>query len=528
MTVLDARPTGRAAGRSHQELETIPEGAGAEVVYGLLRMADMDVALPLSALREVVPCPPSLAGLPAAAPGLLGALELRRLVLPVLELHAVLGRGTTRRPDQVVVVVASGGQVLGLLADEVGGICQLPADSLVAARTEGGRLLFSHTFRHPQTGRAFSVLDAAAILALPGVPTVADVTRDGTAVGTTGAGRHRRTLTVLRCGPYRFAVDAAHVHTTLPMPRVQNSVLGSRMCLGVIEYADREVPVVDPLVLLGLGELAREDTGAGLVLDLGTGYVVLALSELLELAHVDADDVLPTPPFAIPRPDLLVGMIDVDGLGDCLVLDGEALQTDTDLTGFASVNTALEDAPARSDEPASGAAAAASGAPSYLTFSIGGVEVATPLDQITEIVPYPTRVTATAVHGLLGLITHRRASVPVLCLATALGRSERPPGGFTCLLLVDVDSHPVAFAVDSLRSIAPRTWADTDQAVRGAAADRGATLHSAPLVRVGEDSPLLPDLDLRAVARRLQRDGGGPVPALPPPRTAERAGQPLR
>ena len=34
------------------------EEAAPDVVYGLLRLAGMDVALPLSALREVVPCPP--------------------------------------------------------------------------------------------------------------------------------------------------------------------------------------------------------------------------------------------------------------------------------------------------------------------------------------------------------------------------------------------------------------------------------------------------------------------------------------
>lgn len=491
-----------------------PSGAE-EVVYGLLRMAGMDVALPLSALREVVQCPTDLAALPAAAPGLLGAVELRRLVLPVLDLGAVLGRPAERRPEQVVVVVACGGQVLGLLADEVRGICRVPAEALVAARTEGGGLLFCATFRHPDTGCAYSILDAAAILAVPGVPTVSDVTRD--AAVARALSTDRRTLTVLRCGPYRFAVDAMHVHTTLPTPDLRASVLASRTCLGVVHFADREVPVVDPLVLLGLGEMDRAEAGAGLVLDLGPGYVVLALSELIELTDVAADDVLPTPTFAIPRPDLLAGMVDIDGLGDCLVLDGAALLTDHDLSGFASVNTALDTAvPAQADGLASAAVAAASGAPSYLTFSIG-VDIAVPLDQVTEILSYPETLTSTVVGGLLGLITHRRAVVPVLCLATILGRGERPVGLSTCLLLVDVDGSPVAFAVDSLLTIAPRTWTDVDQPVRGSAEDRGTTLRSAPLVRVGDDSRLLPELDLRGVARRLEhgRTGSSGRPAVP-------------
>ncbi|TYP88956.1 chemotaxis protein CheW [Blastococcus xanthinilyticus] len=499
---------------------TPPDGpSSGEVVYGLLRMADMDVALPLSALREVVPCPLELSGLPAAAPGLLGALELRRLVLPVLDLAAVLGRPAPRRPEQVVVVASSGGQVLGLLADEVRGICQVPGEALVAARTETGGLLFSATFRHPGTGQAYSVLDAAAILGLPGVPTVTDVTRDPTSVGGAGNGVRRRTLTVLRCGPYRFAVDAAHVHTTLPTPDLRPSVLTGRLCRGVVDFSDREVPVVDPLALLGLGELAPQEMGAGLVLDLGPGYVALALSELLELVDVPDDDVLPTPPFATPRPDVLAGMLAVDGLGDCLVLDGPALLADPDLTGFASVNTALTSGPVQQDDVPSVAAAVAGGAPSYLVFSIG-VDLVAPLDQVAEILPFPGALTATAVEGVLGLVTHRRAAVPVLCLATLLGRTERPVGAATCLLLVDVAGCPVAFAVDALRTIAPLTWTDPEQVVRGPAAERGASLRSAPLVRVGEDPRLLPELDLRAVARRLQgRPAPSPTPA-PGPRGA--------
>jgi purine-binding chemotaxis protein CheW len=493
--------------------DLVTAGADEDVVYGLLQLAGMDVALPLSALREVVPCPTELAGLPAAAPGLLGAMELRRLVLPVLDLQAALGRPEDRRADQVVVVVACGGRVLGLLADQAQGICQVPADTLVSTQAQGGGLLFSHTFRHPETGRAYSVLDAEAVLQLPGVPTVTDVTRDAGTVRDPGHARGRRTLTVLRCGEFRLAIDASHVHTTIPTPALRSSVLTSRMCPGTVVYGDREVPVVDPLVLLGLGELPRSDTGAGLVLDLGPGYVVLALSELLELAHVDPDDVLPMPSFALPRPDLLDGMVVVEAIGDCLVLDGAALLTDPQLSGFAAVNTALETTRG-GGEPTTltAAAAAASGAPAYLTYSVG-LDIATRLEQVSEILPFPTTLTRTSVPGLLGMITHRHAAVPVLCLSTLLGRDERQVGPSTCLLLVDTDGGPVAFSVDSLRTIAPLTWTDADQAVRGAAADTGATLRSAPLVRVGEDTRLLPDLDLRAVARRLTPAVEAPVPA---------------
>ena len=483
---------------------SVPED---DVVYGLLRLAGMDVALPLSALREVVPCPLELAGLPASAPGLLGAMELRTLVLPVLDLRPGIGRPDGRTADQVVVVVAHAGQVLGLLADEVRGITRVPASALLPASGQGGALLFSHAFRHPDTGHPVSVLDAAAVLARPGVPTVADVTRDVSAVraaagAATGAAARRgpgRKLTVLRCGPYRFAVDVASVHTTLPSPEPRPSVLTSHLCRGVVEFADREVPVVDPLALLGLGELAAQDTGAGLVLDLGHGYVVLALSALVDLAEVAAEDVLPVPSFAVPRPELLSGLSDIEGIGQCLVLDGPGLLAEPELTSLASVNTALHGSgPADRDGGAPGTAPAGSG-PSYLTYSIG-VEVTSPLDQVVEIVPFPSAITPTAVAGLLGVVVHRSAAVPVLCLAMLLGRPSPPVTAAACLLLVSVDGEQVAFAVEALRSIDPLTWSDPDQPLRGRADERGASLRSAPLVRVGTGARLLPELDLRRIA----------------------------
>jgi purine-binding chemotaxis protein CheW len=353
------------------------------------------------------------------------------------------------------------------------------------------------------------------VLALPGVPTVTDVTRAPTAVREGGPSAGRRTLTVLRCGEYRLAIDASHVHTTIPTPDLRTSVLTSRMCPGTVVFDDREVPVVDPLVLLGLGELPRADTGAGLVLDLGSGYVVLALSELLELVHVGPEEVLDTPSFALPRPDLLAGMVQVAGFGDCLVLDGAMLLTDPQLSGFAAVNTATESLRSGDESTVAAAAAAASGAPAYLTYSIG-LDLATPLEQISEILPFPDTLTRTSVPGMLGLLTHRRAVVPVLCLASLIGLDSRPVTPATCLLLVDVDGASVAFAVDALRSIDPLTWTDPDQ-VRTRGADQlERVLQTSPLVQVGGETRLLPGLDLQRVARAVR----GPV-VVPAPRAPQ-------
>jgi purine-binding chemotaxis protein CheW len=481
----------------------------ADDVYGMLRLAGMDVALPLAVLREVVPCPGELAGLPADAVGLLGAMDLRTTVLPVVDLRVVLGRPAPRSADQVVVVLAEQGQALGLLADEICGVTRVPRSALLPMRVEAGELLFSHTFRHPDTGRATSVLDAAAVVRRPGLPTVADVTRT-TATGRDAGGRRpgdSSTVTLLRCGAHVLALDVAQVHTTLPSPAPRSSPLESTLCAGVIEFAGQEVAVVDPLVLLGLGRLRMEEAAAGIVLDTGSGIVVMAVGSLLDLTQLE--EVLPLPSFAVPRPELLLGMAEGTG-GPCLVLDGAALLTDPRLISLAAMNVEVG-----GEESVGKTGAGLVGAPPHLTFSIG-VDVATPLDQIVEIVPYPAEVTATAVgEGVLGVVLHRSAAVPVLCLAHQLGLPTRPVTAATCLLLVEVDGAPVAFAVDALRSIDPLTWTDPEQ-VRGRGGDQpDRLLQTSPLVQVGVDTRLLPCLDLHRVARAIR----GPV-AVPTPRPA--------
>lgn len=494
---------------------------GGEAVLGLLRIDGVDVALPLAALREVVPCPERFSGLPAAAEGLLGAMRLRTLVLPVLDLRPVLGRPAERRRDQVVVVVADAGSVLGLLVDEVCGVLRVPTEGLAPVAAHRGELLFSHAFLHPDTGAPVSVLDAAVVLGRPGLPVVADRTRAVAAVdggnGDRGAGRATRRLVTVRCGGHALAFDIAQVHTTLPALDPRPSVLSGSLCRGVVDYAGAEVPVADPLALLGLGRMTGDGFGAGLVLDLGHGYVVLGTTELLDLVEVAATDVLPFPALGTPRPDLLTGTAQLADGSAVLVIHGPTLVAEEALVGLASVNTALPDATSAVPAPrqaAAGEAVEDVGRP-YL-IATAGLDLATRLDQVAEILPFPAELLGTATDdGVLGVVVHRSAAVPVLCLSTVLGRGPSTRPGTACLLLVASGDGYVGFGVDALRSIEPLTWRDPDAARPVPDGDPARLLRAAPLLQVGTESRLLPDIDLVDLAERILARGGTPPVPVP-------------
>ena len=508
-------------------------------VYGLLTVAGTQVALPLSALREVVPCPSAFSPLPVSALGLLGAMELRELVVPVVDLGQRLGlstartrggdgRGTGGLDEEVVVVVADGDQLLGVLAQAVRGVVRVAASALVDLRAEDGPLLVSQAF-HGDDGSIVSVIDPARVVSLPGVPTVRDRPRAPITAGGAGRGPGaggRTTWSLLLCGDRLLALDVAFVHTTLPGTPPRPSVVGGGLCLGVRAYAGLDVPVVDPLRLLGIGSTDapegddehRSGDDAGLVLRLGDGYVVLALSALVGLVDVSASDSMALPAFSVPRPDLLAGLADLPDHGPCLVLDGDALLADTGLRELAATNVAsvgpdaAGPATPSTAPPSSGAVAPPAHAPMYLTYR-AGTALATRLEQVAEILPLPPAQALVAaprggVHEAVVAVTaHRGTSLPILHLPTLLGTASRTSAGDLrggCLLLVAVEGGHVAFAVDTLHEIEPLTWVDPAAERTDAPAASAQVLRTSRLIQVGTSDTLLRDLDLASLAAAVR------------------------
>lgn len=522
-------------------------GAGQEgEVYGMLTMAGAAVALPLSALREVVPRPPSFSTLPTSAPGLLGAMGLRDIVVPVVDLTATLAPTGAAAPHLtgpgstgVVVVVADGDDVLGLIAEQVHGVVRVPADALLELRAQGGALLVSHAFRHE--GEVVTVLDPSRVVALPGMPTVRDRPAPAPAAARPDApvAGARTTVALLRAGDHLLALDVCHVHTTVPAATPQASALSGGLCSGTTVHAGHDVAVVDPLRLLGLhgpDQDAPAGTdgrfGAGLVLTLGGGTVVLALDALVDLVGIDDADLMALASFSVPRPDLLAGLADLPVHGRCLVLDGGALRRDARLLALASTNTPAAGTGTGTTAgppvpPSAAGTGVGPGQAPHLTYR-AGIALATPLEQVSEILPVPAGdlLTTTrsvpapsggAAGAVMGVMAHRGRALPVVHLPTLLGHggtsrpedAERPgtdPRG-GCLLLVDVDGVQVAFAVDSLHAIEPLAWTDpappAGAPAHATVLDPGALLRASPLVQVGAGDQLLRALDLLALARAV-------------------------
>lgn len=505
----------------------LAEGCGGFV------MGTLHVALPMGALREVMPLTPLLC-MPSKAPGLVGAIDLRGVMLPVLDLRKTLCRQPNDTGYPCVVIMVHEGRLLGLLADEVTGVFAVAPDSFKRMHVQDDeRPLLAGSLRRADDGGLINLLSPEALASLPEMPMVQDPEPERSRHRDASEVLEAPTLAVpmmlMQAGGQVFAIDAMAVHATLASPVVERSVLAMGACRGVVNYLGDRVPVVDLLAHAGMGRLADDLPRELVLLRTRQGLVGLLVESVLDVVGVARDATVAVPAFALPNATLFAGALPVSALPEAmvallaarhavaqlLVLDGKALHDDDALCALAS--TQLD--PAARGGVSTGqalrveATGSLIGRRAMVTFDLAG-EAAVPIEQLAEILPLRTDGQPGALgalnHGggaMLGLVVDRGRTIPVLSLPRLAAVGELPADGGASVLVVQSGGDWLGFAVPRLRAIEPAEWEPSLPAHGMGEADALThTLHSRTLAQVGQgaEQRMLRVLDLASIAQALR------------------------
>ena len=495
--------------------------AAAASVWGGLSVGGMKLALPLQALREVLPCR-GLRPLPCAAAAVVGGLEVRGVIVPVLDLALHLGRSPVPSAGDCVVVLSHGGRLLGLRADGVDGVFSVDS-AQVGAATPG--LAFAGSLQRGDGAAAFALLSVEALAADPALPWIVDHEPGRQAAGDAAAGGpvgpaadDTQALMLLRSGPLHLAMDALQVHATLWNPCVQPSVMRGGACRGVVRHGGHEIAALDLAELIGLGALPAGTPCQALVTRTAHGQVALLVEQISDIARVPRGRVVPLPRFALPSGCPVAGacereLLQQAGTGLAAGIEHDHLVLDTD----ALLALPLLQELARAQVPVAGAATAASiegvaagpadGLP-VITVPLPG-ETAIAMEQVVEILPLGAQAAAFGPDQALRRFQLRRGrAVPVYSLARLNGVAVDDDASTAVVLVVEHAEQPVGFAVPALRSMERASAVQTlpAHALGGAAGQaRVATLGE------GATRRTVRLLDLHALAARLA--GAAALPA---------------
>lgn len=261
-----------------------------------------EYALPIDQVQEIVQAPESVNRIPNSGSRVLGVIDLRGRLLPVVSMRRVFGLPVSElEPQNRIVVVSVGGGVVGMVMDTVRQVLRVPRD-LVAALPEvvtaGGRNSEVEAVCRLEDGqRLVSVLSVNRMFDSPEIRSeIAAQLGDDAAETTEGVGEMARDdsrgdeelFVVFHLDGEEYAVE---VDTVQEIIRVPESLIRVPKTFdfveGLVNLRGTVLPVVDLRTRLSVGRAEPDERQRIVVLVLGgmrTGFVVDSVAEVARVA----------------------------------------------------------------------------------------------------------------------------------------------------------------------------------------------------------------------------------------------------
>ena len=214
--------------------------------FGSFLIGEMEFALPVGVVQEVVNEPEEVSPVPLSPPHMIGLFNLRGMIVPMIDLRQIFGLpAIEERGGRKITIIEDGEMHLGLVFDRTGEVIHARRSERVAfhSRENGIKDVISEGVLKLDEGRRLlQVLDPYAILKLEKVPRVA---KDETAARNRASKGKRQHCISFEVGHSIYAFDLEYVQEVMEVPEIKHSVLTHGHVLGTIDLRGRIVPIVD-------------------------------------------------------------------------------------------------------------------------------------------------------------------------------------------------------------------------------------------------------------------------------------------
>ena len=385
----------------------------------------------------------------AAAPGLLGAIDLRGHPIPLFDPLPLAGLAPRGAEPRIAVVATRDGRRIALGFDAIDGLVQVPRDRLETHMgTEGA--MFAGMFE--TGGRIVSLVEPRVLLSRADIPTASVV-----AAGERGAGSAAQAYLTFDAGGARFGIEATGVEATVPRQTIEPESLAEGAWLGIIRHHGRRVPVMHFNAVLRIGEVRDLRTAEVVIVRFPDRRLVgFAVETIRRMQLVSLAAARPVPAM-LAAATLGIRQV-VPDAADCdtFLIDLDALRADGTLSGMASLS---DEEPEATPATAADADGARTERDRYLV-ARAGAPVAIPILQVAQIVMPPPEVTplARAPDWVRGVFRQDGATVPLIDLGHRLGRGRTEVSERTRVLLTGSRDAFTGFIVDGVDHLEWSAW----------------------------------------------------------------------
>ncbi|MFJ2994876.1 chemotaxis protein CheW [Pandoraea sp. NPDC087047] len=452
-------------------------------VFGSFHLGDVEFALPIAALQEVVNYPGHVTPVPLSPDFLLGLFNLRGTLIPIVDLKPLLAIsgeacGRAMPMTEKIAIVDIEGVRVGLLFDSTSEILRVRASERTGFEYDP-----SHTAPQVVSGaikldggeRILQILAPGALVRIENMPQL--LARQALSAPQRRQQRQRLQCVSFTIEHSRLALPMGAIREIIRVPELQNSALASVFCVGMLNLRGTVVPVIDFAHFLGLQASQPHAEVAGTASDLRRILIVkqedvhfgLRVDAVDSIVTYFADELLAMPSFSASHAQLFSGCIAREPANDIVLLNADELFTHSQVLELTRGHRELyrETDPAQrakaGDAACHGTRAKASPGTrhAYVSFRLQHM-LAVRLDQLREIIHdspdvMPAPGAPPFVRGMLNL---RRELVTIVDLRALYGMPPQDDAQARKILVIEHGKDKFGLLVDAIENIVTLDEAD--------------------------------------------------------------------
>lgn len=303
-------------------------------------------ALPIRTIKEIVNFQ-KVTKLPDAPFGIMGVINIRRQVMPLVNLKQHLGLKYTRyEPDSPALVVQNGTHQVGILADSVSDVLSLD-DMQIEKKPDTITNKYIENVAKVN-GRLISILNINKLITqhapADNEEDVMEAAQDGTSTYLDmGAKQNVRQFVSFFIQEDEFAVDIHEVQEIKKMLTIAHVPRAPRFVEGVVNLRGQIIPVINLRERFNLAKHQYDRSTRIIVIQVESKKLGLIVDSVSEVLRINLDDVV-DPPEEIVNEDteFVKGIAQVN---DRLVilLDIEKVLNQAELASLGDLKEALQE-----------------------------------------------------------------------------------------------------------------------------------------------------------------------------------------
>lgn len=424
-------------------------------IYCSFILNQSEFALSVSYVQEVINPPESYSTMPLAPNYLKGLINLRGVIIPVVDLKKVLNmKEESTSAEQKIAIIYLKGNFVGLLFDKTEEVFSaVPEEQSNFAHTEEGSVV-KGVFKKDHGKRIIQILDVESIFCLKNIPK----REDGESLNKSlknSRGKRRQAISFI-VGHSKCAVEIKEIQEILKIDGVNDSALAVGCCIGTFDLRGITVPVIDFASLLKYRET---DTSAEATSGERRVIVMKVEKELFGLLvdKVDSiitfydDDLKFFPVLVAERVSMIKGCISIKDKEDVLLLDESKILTDSEILhitrGHSNLYSINQDAGRNKVSKSSKRL-------TFITFSIEQ-EYGINISDIREIIDLPT--TLMKPPGMpahyRGIVNLRGEMVMIVDSRTMYQKNKNENESKSKVLIFKIEGAHFGLVVDSVQAI---------------------------------------------------------------------------